>query len=429
MAIQRISQRGAVTVQPIGAIGTYTLAVPLQPGFYRITTDTTQNLSATQLLFRTTSGFSFGAAVRGGQGYLAVPVTVDQVQFTAGTFPLLLGMERIGTYTLIDAPTVTNADVSWTPGTSVTFDLTFTLPPTATGIGIYWANGTFTDLLTTTSPRTGITPPTTPTFGSPYPFMVVAKDANGVFGLGQVLNPVYNFQVFTSNGTYTPPSWSTTADVWVIAGGGGGGANNFSGSGGNKEGGGGAGGYRAFTAVPTTGPVTVTVGAGGAGGAGGFNPSNQGGDGGASRFDSATYESAGGGGGGAYRSTGALVGPGRPGGSGGGGGTTATGGHPGGAGNTPATSPPQGFNGGTSTNGTHPGAGGGAGGPGGDSTASADGVPGPGVTLFGVTYAAGANSATFSSTRGSGGRGANASVASGAAGVGGIVIVKANGTP
>lgn len=422
MSIQRISQSSALTVQPIGASGTYTLSVALEPGFYRLTTDTTQNLSTTQLLFQTTGGYKFGAAVRGGLGYVAVPVRCEQVQFTAGTFPLLLGMERISTYNLIAAPTVSNSDVTWTPLPTVKFDLAFTLPPTATGIGIYWSNGTFTDLGTTTSPKTAITPPTTPTFATAYPMMIVAKDANGVWGLGQVINPALPYQVFTINGTYTPPSGSTTADVWVIAGGGGGGANNYTSNLGNPEGGGGAGGYRTATALATPGAVSVVVGAGGAGGAAGFNPSNPGVKGGNSSFGSIV--ATGGGYGGAYTSTGPGT-PGGPGGSGGGGGSGATGGGAGGTGNEGGYTPVEGYNGSAGSS----SAAGGGGGAGGAASGTGNTSYGPGVTLFGTVYArGGAQNGQALGTYGSGGYGAGTvGGGNGGGGAQGVVLVKANG--
>jgi hypothetical protein len=92
------------SVQPVGSTGTYNLAVPLTPGLYKITTDTTQSFSTAQLYFATSEGFRFGAVVRGGQGYVAVPQTVTTVTFASGTFPLLIGFEKFDSYQLIQAP-------------------------------------------------------------------------------------------------------------------------------------------------------------------------------------------------------------------------------------------------------------------------------------------------------------------------------------
>ena len=171
---------------------------------------------------------------------------------------------------------------------------------------------------------------------------------------------------FTSPGTFTVSSIATCApnnvvSYMVVAGGGGG-----------SNGGGGAGGFREFkspvtpyTASPLVGstPITVTaagfpvtVGAGGAGNADGNN----------SVFAAAsTITSAGGGSGGTFPNSPGSQG-GANGGSGGGGGggpNPGTGSAPGGTGNTPPVSPPQGNNGGAGRHvcGAYFGSGGGGG--------------------------------------------------------------------
>ena len=171
---------------------------------------------------------------------------------------------------------------------------------------------------------------------------------------------------FTSPGTFTVTSTAGSAannvvSYMVVAGGGGG-----------STGGGGAGGFREFkspvtpyTASPLEGatPITVTaagfpvtVGAGGAGNACGSN----------SVFAAAsTITSAGGGKGGAFPNSPGSQG-GANGGSGGGGGggpNPGTGSAPGGTGNTPPVSPPQGNNGGAGRHvcGSYFGGGGGGG--------------------------------------------------------------------
>lgn len=201
----------------------------------------------------------------------------------------------------------------------------------------------------------------------------------------------YKYHVFTGPGTFTVSSISgvsanNVVDYLVVGAGagGGGGSTNWT-----QGGGGGAGGYRTFVSNPTTSPknapagITVTAQgypiAVGAGGAGGTPPCAcaQGTSGNVS--SALGISSAGGGGGGGYsipNSQGANSGA-----SGGGGGNACTGpGIPGGAGNTPSVSPPQGNTGGaanrafagpsSSTNM--------AGGGGGANAVGADGVgPGP----------------------------------------------------
>ena len=200
---------------------------------------------------------------------------------------------------------------------------------------------------------------------------------------------------------------SVTANYLVVAGGASGGGGTPGNHGG---GGGGAGGYRTSTASLNTGlSYTVTVGAGGAGG------STTGVSGGDSIFNVTT--SSGGGGGGANPGTITSVGIGVAGGSGGGGsadGLTNVG-TAGGAGNTPSTSPAQGFAGGQglTDNASYSAAGGG----GGSSAVGAGGVNGQ----SGAGGAGTANSITGSSVTyaGGGGGGRTDQSAAGAGGSGG----------
>ena len=168
-------------------------------------------------------------------------------------------------------------------------------------------------------------------------------------------NPVYDTSGLSVSITYvdTTKGWIPTvdddvametpqpysADLLVVAGGAAGGSGNYCG-------GGGAGGYIARSSVTLTGSstYTVTVGAGGAG-----VPADQGGSGGNSIISgtgltTSAQTSAGGGGGG---STPAGTRDGAAGGSGGGAGYHHPSGGSGGAGDTPATTPAQGFAGGT----------------------------------------------------------------------------------
>jgi len=165
------------------------------------------------------------------------------------------------------------------------------------------------------------------------------------------------------NGPSNPSGGPATVSYLVIAGGGG--------SGRDTGGGGGGGGFRegrdlapSYTASPLVNssglPISVqgypiTVGAGGS--AGGPDNCSAAPSGASSIFSSIT--SAGGGGGG-KGGGGANVGGGN-GGSGGGGGSTPSAARPGGTGNTPPVSPPQGKNGGDGGSGTGNAGGGGGG--------------------------------------------------------------------
>jgi hypothetical protein len=224
--------------------------------------------------------------------------------------------------------------------------------------------------------------------------------------------------------TLETPQWIGTAYYLVVGGGGGGGStwtpNTTNGAGG------GAGGYRTNYggAAYTLGSgitYTITVGTGGAGstltgttGTGGNNSSFTG-------SDITDVTATGGGGGGSSN--------GASGGSGGsGGGSTNTGGG-GGSGNSPSTTPAQGFNGG-GNDGASPnyGAGGGGGasevGESGTGSVAGDGGDGNSNSITGsaVIYAGGGGGGTYNGgTVGSGGTGGggNAGSASSPGAVGG----------
>jgi len=207
-----------------------------------------------------------------------------------------------------------------------------------------------------------------------------------------------NFKVhkFTSTGTFCVSAGGGPkgkVDFLVVAGGGGGGGSTGPAS---HLGGGGAGGYReskcstvsgCWSASPlaaaqsltlSPGPYTITVGGGGAGGTGTSGPGITGTTGSVSTFSTMTSAGGGGGGGDSGSPKNGL-----PGGSGGGGSGPAP--SPGGTGNTPPVSPPQGNDGGTTqTPFGGPlysgGGGGGAGAVGANGTPSGGGAGGAGVT-------------------------------------------------
>ena len=200
----------------------------------------------------------------------------------------------------------------------------------------------------------------------------------------------------------------TSQPIEFLVVGGGGGTT------GNRQGGGGAGGYRTSSQVVSSGTViTVTVGAGGAGGgSSGTVTSTQ--DGTASSISGSgltTISSAGGGGAGQSAA--------RDGGSGGGGCNVGGGQKLGGAGNTPSTSPVQGYKGGDGSSGYGTGAGSGGGG------AGAAGTDGTGSGSTGTNGGIGiANSITGSSVYyaggGGGGGSSGGSNTSGGLGGGGV---------
>ena len=226
-----------------------------------------------------------------------------------------------------------------------------------------------------------------------YNFVIRASDAQK-----QDTNRSFSLTINSSNPT-------PTVEYLVLAGGGGGG----------DIGGGGAGGYRTGTglAVSSGSAITVTVGTGGAGGTSA---------GGTSGIDSvfSTITSTGGGGGGGV----GIPGNGKSGGSGGGAGVYAGGAYPSGtigAGNTPVTSPSQGFSGGLSPGGGSGGGGGGGAGRLGYDGAGAGAAGGSGATstISGTsTVYAGGGGGSQGGTGGGSGSGGVGGTGGGAAGAG-----------
>ena len=245
----------------------------------------------------------------------------------------------------------------------------------------------------------------------------------------------YKIHTFTGDGCFVVssvgnPAGSDSVDYLVVAGGGAG-ANKTSPQGsGEAGGGGGAGGYRessgaasgCYTRSPlgacvpalpvsaTTYPVTVGAGGSSSGFCGSTSPTRSG-----SNSVFSTITSAGGGGGGARSFTTPVdLALGANGGSGGGGayhGPNGVG-QPGGTGNVPPVSPPQGQNGGArgcdvSPGGGHGGAGGGATVAGGAGGVANPGGPGGGRGGLGGAGATSSINGTPTGRAGGGGGGGN----------------------
>ncbi len=216
----------------------------------------------------------------------------------------------------------------------------------------------------------------------------------------------YRVHSFTTAGnTNFVVSSAGTVDALIVAGGGGGGS----------YGGGGAGGFRTKASQAVTAQTyTVTVGDGGAK-TPYANSQMYGLDGGDSTAFGVTSTGGGGGGGNSYTNP---LNKGRDGGSGGGGGSDHAQVVVGGTGNTPSTSPVQGYNGGTGSS-NHPhysgAGGGGAGAVGSNANGNAGGAGGAGAqnnyrTGSNQYYAGGGGGAGYtyqgsSATGGAGGSG------------------------
>ena len=254
------------------------------------------------------------------------------------------------------------------------------------------------------------------------PFEITASSVPG--NTGQ--RSGYEIYTFTGSGTMNiqgPPSPGIVAEYLVIAGGGGGGSGEQH-PGGDGGGGAGAGGYREGTFLLTPGPYTITVGSGGVGQIN-YNPWLNGtparGQSSTIAYPGPNIVATGGGSGGSDGSNNGSNANGEPGGSGGGGGCSGP--SPGGSGNTPPVSPPQGNGGGSCPgrgDGPRGGAGGGGAGGGGGSGQSAGGGGGRASSINGSPATRGG---------GGGGGGGGGRVGGGGGGPGGGGPGYRNGRP
>lgn len=300
---------GAAAFLSVTASGTTALPAPLTPGFYRIGLSTTESFTDEQWRFVDSNGYFYGATITSGTGFFTLPVTAASLNLTKGTFPINVLIEEIAgvTNTLPTAPIVTAFGWQTTAAGSVAA----TVSPTAASIGTFNPlTGKFINLgpASVTTASLFATADFNGVLNTQYPLNLVQNNPTGLWSTASTFpTPAYPFAIFTGNGTYVPPPWSTTADVVVVSGGAGSGDGTSPSA--VSGGGGGAGGASFYSDVATPGSVAVTVGAAGTGLGQGPTPAALGGN---SSFGPRATNGGGYGGG-------DTVAAGSPGGSGGGG--------------------------------------------------------------------------------------------------------------
>ena len=323
-----------------GVAGTFTLSSTLTAGTYLVETDSTQTMTIT---LQDSGGRKYAGTVRGGSGFITVPVAVNQIVIPGSlTYPFGIQINPISV-TQLAAPTSLSLSVASSGQMTGTWG---TAPAGATGAVLFTPTGAVLNFSSTTSGATIVLTPSDVTMNATNEFVVAFKNSSGAIGLGSTFSVAI------------PATFETLADVLIVAGGGSGGTTFSSGV---TSGGGGAGGYRTLTSYPLPATFSVVVGVGGSG--------STGTQGSPSTFD--TYSSSGGGKGfGNFPAPGTGVGG--NGGSGGAGNSAPNVG----LGNAGGYSPVEGFNGSTT-------GGGGSAGTGGAGTSNS-------ITGSAVTYAAGA---------------------------------------
>jgi hypothetical protein len=369
-----------------GVAGTFTLSSTLVAGTYLIKTDSSQTMTIT---LQDSGGRKYAGTVRGGSGFITVPVAVNQIVIPGSlTYPFGIEITPISV-TQLAAPT--SLSLSFNSTTGVVTGTWGTAPTGSTGAVLFTPTGAVLNFSSTASGAT--TTVTNSQFNNNVSneLVVAFKNSSGAIGLGSTLS-------------LSMATIQITGDYLVVAGGGSGG-----GSVGVSQyasgGAGGAGGYRYFTSQTIPISFNITVGAVAApGSTSGSSKGNN------SSFDS-TSATGGGRGGQNFPAGGSNVGG--NGGSGGSGSTTA------GTGNEGGYSPSEGNNASTSSGGGSGGAGKTTGSPpaGGDGTSNS-------ITGTAVTYAAGGSGGSGSTSGGANtGNGGQAGIQGTTPGSGGSGVV------
>jgi hypothetical protein len=305
-----------------GVAGTFTLSNSLAAGTYLIKTDTTQTMT---ISLQDATGHTFSGTIRGGSGFISVPVTVTKIVIPGSlTYPFGIEIVPISV-TQVAAPT--SGALSLGTGGVMTGTWN-TAPADAVSAHLLTTTGDILNFSSTTSGATVTVTASNTTPNALNNFIIAFKNSSGAWGIGATV-------------PYTMPAAPYPFYVDYLVVGAGGSAGNTTG----RSGGGGgavktatniantaigssftvsvaptptagnAGGSSTFSYGSTT--ITATGGAAGAtannngnsgsSGSGGYSSGNttvysggtgnDGGNGGASVSPNTTYESTGAGGG------------------------------------------------------------------------------------------------------------------------------------
>lgn len=164
-----------------GVAGTFTLSNSLAAGTYLIKTDTTQTMT---ISFQNATGHIFSGTVRGGSGFISVPVTVTKI-IIPGSLTYPFGIEIVPiSVTQLDAPTSGALSLSINGVITGTWD---TAPAGAVSAHLLTTTG---DILNFSSAASGATVSvsesnTTP--GAVNNFIIAFKNSSGAYGIGAVV--------------------------------------------------------------------------------------------------------------------------------------------------------------------------------------------------------------------------------------------------
>lgn len=121
---------------PVGQSGSYSTPTLLRPGVYKVTTDTSQNIAASNFYLQSADGIRFTTPIKGGVSYVSLPVSSQSVFVNSGAFPLPIELE-LTRYTQLSAPSATVTDYS-----PASLSFVVPLPQDANSFAVFWQDGT-----------------------------------------------------------------------------------------------------------------------------------------------------------------------------------------------------------------------------------------------------------------------------------------------
>jgi len=161
-----------------GVAGTFTLSNSLAAGTYLIKTDTTQTMT---ISLQDATGHTFSGTIRGGSGFISVPVTVTKIVIPGSlTYPF--GIE-ITPISVIQLAAPTNGALSLGLGGVITGTWD-TAPADAVSAHLLTTTGDILNFSSTTSGATVTVTASNTTPNALNNFIIAFKNSSGAYGIG-----------------------------------------------------------------------------------------------------------------------------------------------------------------------------------------------------------------------------------------------------
>lgn len=164
-----------------GVAGTFTLSNSLAAGTYLVKTDTTQTMT---ISFQNATGHIFSGTVRGGSGFISVPVTVTKI-IIPGSLTYPFGIEIVPiSVTQLAAPTNGALSLAVNGVMTGTWD---TAPADAVSAHLLTTTGDILNFSSTASGATVSVSESNTTPNAVNNFIIAFKNSSGAWGIGAVV--------------------------------------------------------------------------------------------------------------------------------------------------------------------------------------------------------------------------------------------------